>query len=99
MLAHASSLGKSKNSGRIDGMFHNLGGGSTSGDPVIELRRCFGHPACPVVAQFDTADTWVVPQKAITPAGEQKGNRYLSIPLYQVDGAAFLVQSSMLVLS
>src|SRR5579884_1373327 len=40
-----------------------------------------------------------MPQKTVSPAREQKGNRDLSIALDQVDGAAFLVQSSMLMLS
>ncbi len=47
--------------GRIGVMFQNFGWGSTGGDPVIELRRCFGNPACSVVAQFDTANPRVMP--------------------------------------
>ena len=80
-------------------VFHNFGGGRTGRDPVIELWRRFGHPPRGVVAQFDAADPRVVPEKAIAPAGEQEGNRDLRIALDQVDGAALLIQSSMLVLS
>src|SRR5205823_6637803 len=84
--------------GCIGVMFHNFGGGSASGDPVIELRRRFGHPARLVVAQFNPTDRRVEPEEAIASTGEQKGNRHLSIPLDQVDGAALLVESSVLVL-
>src|SRR5258708_17656517 len=80
-------------------VFHNFGGSRTNGDPVIELWRRFSHPPCAVVAEFDTADPRVVPEKAIPPTGEQEGNRDLGIALDQVNGAALLIQSSMLVLS
>ena|SRR6266576_127811 len=80
-------------------VFHNFGGGRTCGDPVIELWRRLSHPPCGVVAQFDTTDPGIVPQQAIAPAREQEGNRNLRIALDQVDGAALLVESSMLVLS
>ena len=68
------------------------------GDPVIHLVSDLRLPAGDVFSEGGFADRRVMPQQAITQAGEHKGHAGLRVALRQLQRAAFEIQPLLLIL-
>ncbi len=78
---------------------HDLAWSITDCDPIINLGGSLCHPASGGCTEFHAAYGGIIPQKAIASGRKQKGYRDLSITLDEVNDAALLVKSAVLMLS
>jgi len=77
----------------------DLGGGVARHDIVVQAARGIHHPACLVGSQLHAPDAGIIPQEAITQAGDVERNANLGVALLQVDHRALVIQQAVLVLA
>ena len=79
------------------GLF-DLGGGIPGGHPVVQLLGAVGDPLGAVAAEGGAADGRIVPQEAVSAAGQHKRHAGLRIAVGQLEGAVLDIHHRLLVL-